>query len=167
MAWAASWELIPWVIYLFVKHPKCLGGNKLPTLFILLGTIFWALSNSFQSIKGILAIFPTDPYRSAYDASLQYTVLYIVEIVTLLASFLFLLLLFMKGAKLGDIPSPAELPDDNSRVAAAGVVPTPFSAELEGSQSQVFETNAVDNQRFEVEAKQARFELGSEDLNGR
>ncbi|KAL4965841.1 uncharacterized protein BDV14DRAFT_51426 [Aspergillus stella-maris] len=179
---ASSWELIPWVIYLFVKDPTCLGGNKLPTLFLLLGVIFWALCKFFQSINDILRIYPADLYASANTITIQTSVLYICEIVTLIAFSLFLLLLFMKGAKLADMheaeagsdeeskdsgPSTSELPDDNSRLAASGVVPTTFFAELEGSQSQVFEANAADNQRFEVEAKQARFELGSEDLNGR
>ncbi|KAL4950723.1 hypothetical protein BDW69DRAFT_171518 [Aspergillus filifer] len=179
MVWAASWELIPWVVYLFVKHPTCLGGNKRPILFLLLGIISWALSKFLQFIKDILALYPTDQYASANEISIRSTVPYIVEIVTLIASSLFLLLL-MKDTKLGDMhetetgtkkdeeskdsgPSPSEPPNDNPNFAAAPI----FFAELEGSHSQVFEANAVDNQRFEVEAKQARFELGSEDQHGR
>ncbi|KAL4934665.1 uncharacterized protein BDV17DRAFT_286348 [Aspergillus undulatus] len=110
----AASEIMPWAVFLLIRYPRCFGGN-MPTISFLLGAIFWVLSNFFQGLQYVFYYFPIDDW-SVQSNMLQIggPILYVCQIVMLILSWIFFILLCFRWTRLHDT-CEAETENDERR----------------------------------------------------
>ncbi|KAL4899236.1 hypothetical protein BDW74DRAFT_183979 [Aspergillus multicolor] len=158
----ASWELIPWGIWMATRYPRCIGGQTLLMMLLLLSIALFAISKFAAALISVFWNIPIDADAYENMRAVGFDVLGTAHIAFLLLSWVVILRLWSRWVTLLKRQPETDTSEQDRKAVPLqsdaeetrfAPTPTPVYAELEGSYTQIYKAEAEYNQRYEADGR--------------